>query len=348
MRFLVLIVISVWANLSFAAGECGGPLGLLQGPGTVQSRSISFNGASRSYSYFTPRAVPDNSPLIVLLHPYGSTGTLFSNYVDIPQIGHEKCAIVIAPSGRSLAWNAGNVNTGSNADDVNFIMAAIADYKSRNLNKVDSDRQYLMGMSNGGSMAYRMACERSASFAGMVIVAGALPRDVEGRIKTEPGFDPAYACDNAADPSKPSHPIPLFVIHGKEDACLNFNGGPLAAPNADVLIPSVNKVATEWAGFNGCPVTEIAAGTLTLTLQTSRPSLGELSCREISGCSNGSNVKVCNIERGGHRWPGASALTSFVTCGGDGGLASKSDFFATREAFEYLLTNNFRLSQLLN
>lgn len=346
MRYLIALMLVISSSATWAASKCGEGLGLLEGPGVVQTRYLIFNNEIRNYAYFTPRGVPDQSPLIVLLHPYGSTGSLFSNYVNIPQVAHDRCSIVIAPSGNALAWNAGSAKTGSTSDDVGFIMAAIADYKSRNPSKVDDDRQYLLGMSNGGNMAYRMACERSNSFAGMTVVAGSMGRDPLGRISTDPGYAPVFNCDNEADPLKPAHPMPLFVIHGKRDACLKYDGGSLASPNASILIPSVPKVAQEWAAYNNCPETDINAAPETLRLQTAAPDLGVLSCREIVGCTNGSMVKHCSIEKGGHRWPGASPFSSLVTCSGDGGLASPDDLDATREAFRFLLDNNFRLSGL--
>lgn len=346
MRHLIALLLLFFSSSSWAAAKCGESLGFLEGPGTVQTRYIVHNKEIRNYAFFTPRGVPDQSPLIVLLHPYGTTGSLFANYVDVTKAAHDRCAIVIAPSGNALAWNAGSAKTGSTSDDVGFIMAAIADYKSRNPSKVDADRQYLLGMSNGGNMAYRMACERSSSFAAMTVVAGSMGRDPLGRISTEPGYAPAFKCDNAADPLKPSHPMPLFVIHGKRDACLKYDGGALAAPNASVLIPSVPKVAQEWAAYNGCPETDITAAPEILRIQTSGPDVGTLSCRQIVGCANGSMVKHCSIEEGGHRWPGASPYYLSLTCSGDGGLASADDLDATREAFGFFLDNSFRLTGL--
>jgi len=67
-------------------------------------------------------------------------------------------------------------------------------------------RVYSCGMSNGGFMSYRLACEFSDRFAAIAPVAGCLTDSME------------YYCH-------PSRPMPVLHFHGTTDPLVNYNGG---------------------------------------------------------------------------------------------------------------------------
>jgi polyhydroxybutyrate depolymerase len=83
--------------------------------------------------------------------------------------------LVVYPNGRKFltqTWNAGTCCGNSvtfNVDDVGFIVKMIDSLKA-NYN-IDTTRIYLTGASNGGMMAYRLACERADLFAAVAPVA---------------------------------------------------------------------------------------------------------------------------------------------------------------------------------
>src|SRR5690606_41449164 len=67
-----------------------------------------------------------------------------------------------ARSGMLATWNAGACCARARdeqVDDVGFLRAVLADVKRRI--RVDASRVYVVGMSNGAMMAYRIACQAS-------------------------------------------------------------------------------------------------------------------------------------------------------------------------------------------
>src|SRR5690606_6342607 len=86
-------------------------------------------------------------------------------------------------------------------DDVGFLKAVIADLGRRL--RIDASRVYATGMSNGGMMAYRLACEASDVFRGIAAVAGT---------------------DNTRN-CRPARPVPVLHIHARDDDRVLFEGG---------------------------------------------------------------------------------------------------------------------------
>ena len=68
--------------------------------------------------------------------------------------------------------------------------------------KIDPHRIFATGISNGGMMAYRMACEMSDVIAGIAPVAGALN----------------------AHPCKPVRPVSVIAFHGTSDLHVRYEG----------------------------------------------------------------------------------------------------------------------------
>ena len=92
---------------------------------------------------------------------------------------------------------------------------------------VDRDRVFAVGISNGGYMAWRLACDHSDLIAGIISICGASVLNVE------------EVCRGAS-------PVHVLHVHGAEDAIVPFAPlpGSLAGARADVR---------NWArAFNGC------------------------------------------------------------------------------------------------
>jgi polyhydroxybutyrate depolymerase len=104
-------------------------------------------------------------------------------------------------------WNSGPYQDPSqnktSTDDLGFTEALVQDLSSTY--SIDQDRIYATGFSNGGFMAYALACYRSEIFAAVGPIA-AMMQDEE--------LSPDGASPN---PCSPSHPTPLIHLHGSED-----------------------------------------------------------------------------------------------------------------------------------
>jgi polyhydroxybutyrate depolymerase len=172
-------------------------------------------------------------------------------------------------------------------DDVQFIRDLLDQLPG--MAAVDPERVYATGMSAGGAMSHRLACELADRIAAAGVVAG-------------PMVDA---------PCAPSRPVPMIAFYGTADPLVNYEGGrvvhgpesePLrslmgdSTPNA-VLMPA-ETWAAGWVGRNGCsPVPEPI------------PAQGDVSGQRYTGCEDGADVVFYRIEGGGHTWPGGTPLS---------------------------------------
>ena len=176
---------------------------------TTVNDSFMHNGLTRTYSFYVP-AIYDGSqayPLVLNLHGYTSNGTEQSFYGNFKPIADTAGFIVVHPEGTiqtgtasTQFWNVGFFP--SNVDDIGFLESLI-DTISASYN-IDATRIYSTGMSNGGFMSYKLACE-SNRFAAIASVTGSMTGQMQ----------------NNCSPIKP---IPVMEIHGTADPTVPYNG----------------------------------------------------------------------------------------------------------------------------
>ena len=94
--------------------------------------------------------------------------------------------------------------TGCADDDAAYLRELVA--AAANLWRVDFGRIYAYGHSNGAAMAYRLACEASDLFAGVIAFAG-----------VPPPADSAVGC-------APSRPLRVLHIHATQDFTVPYAG----------------------------------------------------------------------------------------------------------------------------
>ena len=91
--------------------------------------------------------------------------------------------------------------------------------------RIDPDRIYSTGMSNGGFMSYRLACELGTKIAAIASVTGSMtPETLE-------------ACN-------PAHPTSVLQIHGVLDNTVPRSGNDEMKP--------IDEVMTFWQINNRC------------------------------------------------------------------------------------------------
>jgi polyhydroxybutyrate depolymerase len=198
------------------------------------------------------------------------------------EVADKEDLLVVYPQGTSspLRWNSSTAFTDSDVDDVQFIADLINDVS--NIVAVDPTRIYVDGMSNGGSMANRVACELAGKVAAVGVVTG-------------PPVEPPGGC-------YPERPIPLIAFYGTEDPLVAYEGGIVPESFISKLIhrssppvsfPSVTSYIEEWADRDGCsPVPELIK------------AQGDASGVRYTGCKASSEIIFYTIEGGGHAWPG--------------------------------------------
>lgn len=265
--------------------------------GVLQAQTIFHDGLLRSYQVYEPPsydpAVP--SPLVLNYHGLGSNAFEQRYYSGFDAVAADSNFIVVYPDGINAAWNSGLV-TQSLADDVGFTNALI-DKLSADYN-IDQRRVYATGMSNGGFMSYRLACELENRIAAIASVTGALADDI------------IPACQS-------NRPVPVMQIHGTADAIVAYNGLAGAHRGAEGSIDY-------WLSKNNCNM----VGDTTI-VQDIDPNDNSNALRVYYGpCDDGTDVELYKVFNGGHTWPDA---TLDIPVNGN----TNHDFNANRVIWEF-------------
>lgn len=155
---------------------------------------------------------------------------------------------------------------------------------------VDAARIYLTGISNGGAMSQRLACELASRIAAIAPISGGNQF-------------------SALDYCSPVRPVPVLEIHGTADHCWPYQGGvqtcagPLVSAGFGTFV-SIPATVSSWAARNGCRPTPIVEN-----LPDVDPTDGTTVTRfTYQGCAKGGDVVHLRINGGGHTWPGGSRV----------------------------------------
>jgi len=245
------------------------------------SSSINIDGLSRTYLLNLPPIFYDspNFPLVIAMHGTGGSASQFEHDYLFSELAGNKQFVVVYPEGVKSTgilgirtWNAGsccNYAMENDIDDVKFISELIdhliAEYK------IDPKLIYVTGMSNGGMMAYRLACELSDKIAAIAVVSGTM-------VTTK-------ACT-------PSRPVPILHLHSVLDTKVPPQGG---IGIGGYYFPPVDSVLNVWGTIDSCePVPQIIEDNSGYTL------------KEWSNCENNVAIQYYLTKDGGHAWPGGT------------------------------------------
>lgn len=254
------------------------------GPGTAL-HSLQVGSLKRDYILHVPSRRPTTPsgtlltyPLIILLHGSSGSGGDIRALSNMDSVGDANRLVVAYPNGIRGSgglfpsdWNAGTCCGAAgreNIDDVAFIRSMIAELSNKM--PIDKRRVYVAGFSDGGRMAYRLACEMATQIAAIGVVAGSL-RD---------------------ESCAPARAVPVIAIHGTDDPIVPYDEDsdtPYRQPVSGVgatLPPAVQF----WIAQNGCSTGATTAHSARVAHTT------------FSGCV-GAEVAFYAIDGGGHSWP---------------------------------------------
>ena len=244
------------------------------------ANTITVDGRERTYLVHRPTTIDrdDGTSLVVVLHGgFGTAAQARQSYGWDAKADAENF-VVAYPNGIDRAWNAGTCcgrPQRDGVDDVKFL-GAVIDQVTR-AEGVVPDRVYATGISNGGMMAYRLACE----LPGKVVAIGPVAASM------------TVGCDQPAP-----RPTGVLHIHGLDDRNVPFAGGVGTKGVAKDERPSIPSVIERWRAIDGCagvPATT-TAGAVTTT---------------ISGpCAAGTEVVLVTVAGAGHQWPGSTPASA--------------------------------------
>ena len=240
--------------------------------------------ATRPYSLKVPigYSARKPTPLLMLLHGYGSTSASTDFYFGATALANERKVLVAIPNGTAdphgkQFWNATDACCnlyGSTVDDVAYLNALVDDVQSKY--NVDTKRIYLVGHSNGGFMANRMACDSNGRFAAIASLAGAQWKDPE-------------RCS-------PTSQVSVLQIHGDADPVISYEGGALRMSHK--VYPSAHDTVATWANKNKC-TSGLQSSANTLDLEATLPG-AETTVDRFGGCPKGGAVELRTIHGGSH------------------------------------------------
>ena len=271
------------------------------GPGThkvlVDQR---VSGVRRSYYVHVPEGHDGTIPLPVVLALHGafSTARKFEAESGLSLLADREGFLVVYPQGIGLGdlfrhWNSGHCCGKArklNLDDVGFALAAVDDVARRN--PVDRARLYVVGHSNGGMLAYRIAAERPEVVAAVAAVSATI------------GGVPAADEPEWTIP-RPKHSVPVLALHGRADENVPYGGGRAAQSRGKSSTISVARSIGLWVDANGCdpdPQVELMPG-------------GRVERQSWSGCSDEAEVVLYSLDGWGHDWPDENSLDGFDATG---------------------------------
>jgi polyhydroxybutyrate depolymerase len=242
----------------------------------AQEIEIVSGGNERSFRVNLPSDTNDPIPLMIILHGLGETSAAW--YGVASYTTNQGFATVRPESGTFLSnsgtgnvklWNA--ILDTARFDDVLFISDVI-DYMLTNYDFIDHDRIYVLGSSNGGYMAYRLACDLAYRITSFTSVIGNMFLD-----------------DDGLDCIDQDRDIPILHIHGTEDPINSYYPGGNGVDILDDQYLTIIESIEFWSNYHQYDEMEIDT------------VLGDVSIRyTYSSDSAISNFEHIKVVGGGH------------------------------------------------
>ena len=262
----------------------------ISSPG-LHTFNFTHNGIERTYNVYLPKNyVPKQTyPLLIGLHGGFGSAEQFEASTGLDGQADTHNFIIAYGQGTSWGklaapvWNAGGccgqaVTSEKNIDDVGYIRQIIKNISSSYA--IDAQRVYATGMSNGGMMANRLACEASDSIHGVGIVSGTIQ----------------------IDDCSPANHMPVLIMHGTADPRVLYNGGTSSGAIKITAIPVMREFA-DWANRNGC-----SGGITTTPIVTRSADNKTVDVLQYNNCA-ASTIQY-RINGGEHEWPGGKTTTN--------------------------------------
>ncbi|HEY3255114.1 MAG TPA: alpha/beta fold hydrolase [Polyangiaceae bacterium] len=251
-----------------------------------------------------PLQTGERVPLLLVLHGFGVSSSLLIAKAGLNHIADQKKFAYLAPEGSRDTlgrpfWNAGKSCCDLDHQPIDDVkrLRELLDANLGNAS-IDPKRVFIVGYSNGGFMAQRLACDVGDRIAGVVSVAGASP-------------SPEVPCaQNSA--------LAVLEIHGDADPIVHYAGGTVFDRNDVEAHGSALDTAKYWAQRLSCSSTP--RGAPSLDLEPYVPER-ETSVQRYDDCRGA--VELWTVKGGGHyvalQPPALDAIWGFVQAHPKGG-----------------------------
>ena len=241
---------------------------------------FSIDSMTRSYLLLRPKARSLTPlPVVVVLHGRQLTPAGIERLSQMPSTTGP--SIQVYPAGYGRSWDAGGccgVAHSAHIDDVAFLTATVKQVLASQ-HDAAANRVYVIGYSNGGRMAYRLACAAPGMWAGVAAVE-------------------AVPVDSCATTTA----VPIMVVASSHDPLLTIDDGQRRKVMQGYLQPTVETTVDQWRQLDGCA----PSGTVSVT--------GVATVSAWDRCRGAGRVAYALYQGGSHTWPagreGASGTPS--------------------------------------
>lgn len=258
----------------------GGTNLVAEEPRTGQFSAFMHNNVKREYLLHVPQDLPDNSPLVFVLHGYRADAR------DYVELGMNRLAdangfVVCYPQGADDLegiphWNA-RLKI-SKTDDIGFLSALASELQTQH--SLNESKTFVCGISNGGFMSYTLVAENPDVFKAAASVIGTMS-------------------GHTWEHRNVIRPVPILQVSGLDDEVIPYDGsmskagGWGGAPNQDVMMEF-------WRKLNETKTEEVIKISNNTTAHHYKDGV------------NGNEVWHYQIKEFGHRIPGEPEMGTSV------------------------------------
>ncbi len=243
---------------------------------------MNVDGIDRTYVLNLPPNYYEGSgfSLIIAMHGGGGSASQFESTCKLTEKANAAQFIVVYPEGvqstgilKARSWNAGgccDYAVAQNVNDVKFISLLIDKLVSQY--KINAKKIYATGHSNGGMLAYRLACELSNKIAAIA----------------------PNGCTMVAPTCNPVRPVPVLHMHSILDTHVPYQGGiGNGTGTYGVVFPPLDTVMNLWSLKNNC-------------INTAQVVVNDANYKltKWTNCNGNVTVQYYLTKDGGHGWPG--------------------------------------------
>jgi len=283
---------------------------LRTGAASAQDRGevVKVNGFERSMVVHLPRSYDKTKryPVVLVLHEVGGNAATIAQITRFDAAADQNSFIAVYPNAKDGHWTESEIQDvrqvggfgrrrggfpdaapaqdmvvgGRPVGDIFFFNTLLDQLESEY--SVDPNGIYATGLSEGGSMDFKLGCELAGRIAAIAPVAATFPTEMSESCK-----DWAFRA------------VPVLMIDGTEDPFVAYNGR--LSYGRGYFLLSAKDSAKAWAKIDGC-------GQKPQLTRVAPQSAGGLETRveTYSDCNESSEVVLYSTVKGGHTWPGGT------------------------------------------
>jgi polyhydroxybutyrate depolymerase len=257
------------------AGVLAALVAVACGSSARAAEEVRIDTNDRVRSAIVLAANRERAPTVIVLHGALISAEYTARWYGFAEAAKRHGFAAVFPRGTNLQWNDGRGTWVPGADDVTFLRRLAGELVSRRI--ADPARLYLVGVSSGGMLTFRMLCEAPELFAGAATIIASMPAAVGAKCR-------------------PRRALPVIMFNGTADPVVPYKGGGVGFGGWQGSVWSAEGTAAFLARANGCG----APANARLAKAASPRAIGIVRL-DWRGCSLDRGVTLYRVEGGGHQ-----------------------------------------------